>query len=83
MMHFRGSLGSLMVLPEPMPRLCFHFRRLSSFWSGERSVSAGLSCGLWFVSCSAGDVRSGDQVILEPRVKDLALVHGPEWGMPE
>lgn len=38
-MTFLGSLGSLMVVPEPIPRLSFHFLRLSSFWSKERIVS--------------------------------------------
>lgn len=33
MMTLRGSLASPMVVPEPMPKLSFHFLKLSSFWS--------------------------------------------------
>lgn len=33
MMHLRGSLGSDVEVPEPMPRDSFHLRRDSSFWS--------------------------------------------------
>jgi hypothetical protein len=33
MMTLRGSLGSEMLVPEPMPSDSFHFRRDSSFWS--------------------------------------------------
>ena len=32
-MTLRGSLASPMVVPEPIPRLSFHFLKLSSFWS--------------------------------------------------
>lgn len=68
----RGSLGSAMGVPEPIPSDSFHFRRDSSFWS---------SC--WYSSMVLGKVLVWEEVNMEwPETRGRPRTSSPQLRIP-